>query len=53
MKKLRFYVVVDTETNKALRAYESEEKANDFADDLYEMDRQDTLVSEVWAYLED
>lgn len=53
MKKVKIFVVVDTETNRALRAYEFEEKANDFADDLYEMDRQDTLVSEVWAYLED
>ena len=53
MKKVRIFVVVDTETSKALRAYEDEERANDFQDDLYALNEQDTLISEVWAYLDD
>ena len=53
MKKVWVYVVVDTETGRALRAYEAEEKANDFADDLYGSEGRDTLVTPVWAILED
>lgn len=53
MKKIRVFVVVDFETSRAIRAYESEEKANDFADDLLLKEKRDTLVTEVTAYLDD
>lgn len=52
MKKVVIYVVVDTETNMALRAFDSVEKANDYSDDQYIMG-QDTIVSETWYYFGD
>lgn len=55
MKKVKLFVVVDAEDDhqpRALWAGTSEEAANDFADDLWVASQLDSLVSEVWAYIE-
>ena len=46
MKKL-IWVVVDWETRRAVRAFDDEEKANDFCDDMYLIHGKDGLVTEV------
>lgn len=46
MKKV--FVVLDTDNGKALKAFASEHRANDYADDYYERKGIDTRVDEVW-----
>lgn len=53
MKKLRIYVVEDTETDKALAAFRSEEKAMDWEDEYWVATQRDTLISPCMADLEE
>lgn len=53
MKRLRIYVVVDTETNKALAAFRSEEEAMDWEDEHWVATQRDTLISPCMADLEE
>lgn len=56
MKKVRIFVVVDTEDGhqpRAIWAGTSEDAANDFADSRWEAYGLDSLVSECWAHIEE
>ena len=44
----RIFVVLDTDSGKALKAFVSENRANDYADDYYNRKGTDTRVDEVW-----
>lgn len=46
MKKV--FVVLDTDNNKALKAFADETKANEYADEYYETKNIDTRVDAVW-----
>lgn len=44
----RIFVVLDTDNDKALKAFADEVRANDFADEYYDEKGIDTRVDEVW-----
>jgi hypothetical protein len=46
MKKI--YVVVDTDKNRAVRAFKDEARADEFADSLWFEKNIDARVDEVW-----
>lgn len=44
----KIFVVVDTDTQRAVRACKSENRADEYADEYYESTNHDSRVDEVW-----